>query len=155
MDSESSYEMDSKKQCQSHSQSEFPTVEMIMENVTESDLVFFNNVNVIKEEEDEKKQKEDLKQYLYIHIPKYYGYTIDEIKIKLEDLKNIREQNKQFKKSRNVKKDIMRRNDIQYGQFQTFFITVWKELKGKIGFNTMIEEHSNIKDDLWTIFKNE
>jgi len=152
MDSESSYEMNSKKQCQS--QSEFPTVEMIMENVTESDLVFFNNVNVIKEEEeDEKKQKEDLKQYLY--IPKYYGYTIDEIKIKLAELKNIREQNKQFKKSRNVKKGIMRRNDIQYGPFQTFFITVWKELKGKIGFNSMIEEHSNIKDDLWTIFKNE
>jgi hypothetical protein len=150
MDSESSYEMDSKKQCQ------FPTVEMIMENVTESDLVFFNNVNinVIKEEEkDEKKQKEDLKQYLY--IPKYYGYTIDEIKIKLAELKNIREQNTQFKKSRNVKKSIMRSNDIQYGPFKTFFITVWKELKGKIGFNSMIEEHSNIKDDLWTIFKNE
>ncbi len=152
MDSESSYEMDSKKQCQ------FPTVEMLMENVTEYDLVFFNslnfNVNVIKEEEeDEKKQKEELKQYLY--IPKYYGYTIDEIKIKLEELKNIREQTQQLKKSRSVNKDIKRRNDVQYGQFQTFFITVWEKLNGKLSFNGLIEEHSNIKDDLWVIFKNE
>jgi hypothetical protein len=152
---ESCYEMDSKKQCQSQSHSDFPTVEMLMENVTEHDLVFFNNVNI---KEEILKEKVDLTQYLHtptLYTPTYNGYTIDEIKIKLDELKNIREQNLKFKKSRVINKSIMRRNDIQYGQFQTFFITVWEKLNGKLSFNGLIEEHSNIKDDLWKIFKNE
>jgi hypothetical protein len=147
---ESSYEMDSKKQCQSQSHSKFPTVEMLMDAVTEHDLVFFNNVNL---KEETLKEKVDLTQYL--HTPTYNGYTIDQIKFKLNDLKNIRDQNTKIKKSRVVNKDITRRNDIQYRQFQTFFITVWEKLNGKLSFNGLIEEHSNIKDDLWKIFKNE